>query len=278
MKKGEIEISIVTGASSGLGKEIAKLLCEKGHRVYSVARRKNLLRDLKNECSNFRGEIKIADGDLTQKGFRENLVKRILKESGKIDYLINNAGYGKLSGFENIEFKDIEGMFALNCIAGQHLCQLVLPFMRKENEGKIINVASVVAFVPPPYFSVYNSTKSAVYNFTRSLTFELVNSGVYASVLFPARMDTPFWKIAFKCKGLKDEEQKKCVIEHTKGSTKPKKVAKYLVKHLDSKNLVLLPGFLPKLYYYLVSNTPFLNNFVAKYITGPKTKKILKKI
>jgi len=268
-------VSIVTGASSGLGREIAKLLCEKGHIVYVVARRKNLLENLKKECSEFKGKIKPLAGDLTSASFREKIVSQVLRESGKIDYLINNAGFGKLTSFENTDIKDIEGMYALNVIAGEHLTQLALPIMKKRKRGKIVNIASVVAFVPPAYFSVYNATKAAVFNFSKSLSYELVDSGVSVSVLFPARMNTPFWVVAFKCKGLKGKKHATCAANWSKNSVAPTRVARYLIRKLDSQNLVLLPGFLPKFYYYVVSHIPFLNSLVMKFVVGPKTKKTL---
>tara|TARA_Y100000310_G_C20627846_1_gene786955 strand:+ start:275 stop:664 length:390 start_codon:yes stop_codon:yes gene_type:complete len=115
------KISLVTGASSGLGRDIAKLLCAKEHIVYVTARRKELLEELKKECSEEKGEIRIISGDLTDSKVRINLISQILKQAGKIDYLINNAGYGKLINLENVEYKDIEGMFQLNAVAGEHL-------------------------------------------------------------------------------------------------------------------------------------------------------------
>jgi len=271
----EKKVSIVTGSSSGLGKEIAKLLAEEGHVVYAVARRREKLLELKKKCSRFNGEIRVIDGDLTDSKFREKIISHVLRQAKKVDYLINNAGYGKLSDLEGTDYKDIEGMYALNAIAGEHLAKLVLPSMKKQRSGRIINVASVVSFVPPAYFSVYNATKAAVHNFTRSLSFELLGTGVSTSVLFPARMDTPFWIVAFKCKGLTGTDQKICVEKWTKGSTKALKVAKYLVNHLDSKRVILLPGLLPKLYYYVVANIPFVQQGFMKHVIGPKTKKML---
>ncbi len=268
------KISVVTGASSGLGRDIAKLLCEKGHVVYSIARRREKLLELKKECSSFKGEIKVVVGDLTDKKFRERLITRILKETKKINYLINNAGYGKLTNFENIDYKDIEGMFALNVIAGEHLTQLALPSMKQRKRGRIINISSVVVFTPPVYFATYNASKSAIYNFSRTLSYELKGTGVSISVVFPARMKTPFWIVAFKCKGLTGEQQKTCRDKWMKQAGESMTVAKYIVKHLDSKKLILLPGFLPKLYYCL-RHFPCFLDFIAKNFMLPKTKKKL---
>lgn len=273
----EKDVSIVTGASSGLGKEIAKLLCKNEHKVYAVARRKELLFELKKECSEFEGEIVVADGDLTDSKFREKLISKVLRESKKLDYLINNAGFGKLQPFGEIELKDMEGMYALNSITPEHLAKLVLPSMKKRKKGRIINVASVVAFVPPPYFSVYNATKAATYNFTRSLSYELYQTGVSVSVVCPSRMDTPFWEVAFKCKGLSGEAQKVCAAKWTKGSVKPMKVARYILKHLDSNRTLLLPDFPSKLYYYTAGKIPSLGNWLSKHILKKKTEKVLER-
>jgi len=276
MKKEEKKVSIVTGASSGLGREIAKLLSEKGHRVYVVARREKELLELKKECSKNKGEIRVIAGDLTHSKFRVRLITQVLKESKKIDYLINNAGFGKVTDLESMEFSNIRGMYSINAIAGADLVRLTLSSMIKRKQGRIINVSSVVSFVPPAYFSIYNATKAAVHNFSKSLSYELVGSGVSVSVLFPARMDTPFWIIAFKCKSLTGEEQRVCIQTWTKGSKKSFVVAQYLVRNLDNEKLVLLPGLMPKIYYYIVKNIPFLGGLVTKYIIGPKTKKMIK--
>src|SRR3989344_1683365 len=275
IKRIEKKVSIVTGASSGLGRDIAKILCEKGHMVYAVARRKNLLIELKKECVIYKGEIKIVDGDLTNEKFRENLIFTVVKESKQIDYLINNAGYGKLQAFEDINLNDIKGMYALNSIAPEHLSQLVIPYMKKRKHGRIINVVSVVAFTPPPYFSVYNATKAASYNFSKSLSYELFGTGIYVSVVCPSRMDTPFWTIAFKCRGLTGEKQKICINKWTKGSVKSIKVAKYIVRHMNMKRFLILPDFPSKIYYYFLRHIVFVNDFIAKHILRKKTEKLL---
>ncbi|MEK6880352.1 MAG: SDR family NAD(P)-dependent oxidoreductase [Nanoarchaeota archaeon] len=257
-----MKISLVTGASSGLGRDIAKLLCEKGHRVYATARRRDQLLELKKECG--KGDIRIIDGDLTDSKFRIDLINEILKESRKIDYLINNAGYGMLGLLEKIETKDIEGMINLNVIAMQHLSQLVLPSMKRVRKGRIINISSIAALEPPPYFATYNSTKYAVHGFTKSLSYELKGTGVSTSVVFPSRMKTPFWVIAFKCSGLKGEKQKACVIKWTKGSSSSLFVAKYIIDKLDTRRLVILPNLLSKIAYHFLHHFRFIGTFFMK--------------
>jgi uncharacterized protein len=271
------KVCLVTGSSSGLGKEIAKLCCQKGLMVYVTARREEELLNLKHECENngSSGEIHVVAGDLTHAKFRKNLIEFIIKKQGKIDYLINNAGYGKLNAHEDIHLKDIEGMFNLNCIALQDMCRLVLPIMKKQQKARIINIASVAAIEPPSYFATYNSTKYAVHGFTKSLSYELADSNVSVSAVFPPRMNTSFWTIAFKCKNLGGSEQKTCADEWAKKSTGSLSVAKYVVNHLDSKRLILLPGVLPKLAYGFLRHFKFIGSFFMKNFQVKKAKEML---
>lgn len=266
-------ISLVTGASSGLGREISKLLCHKGHVVYVVARSTDKLKELKKECKDFVGEIRPVPGDLTDINFRKRLVSKILKKSKKIDFLFNNAGFGTAIEFDKQPIEDSINMFNLNVIAYEHLASLVLPSMKKMKKGKIIFTSSIVAFTPLPYFATYNATKGAVFNFVRSLRYELKNTGVSASVVLPARMKTDFGKEAFKC--YKDHVHNKCLKKWNKQAGSPYNVAKKVVRSLNSKRLLVLPGLKPKL-FYLLTHIPFgswLVDLAMKYILGPRMMK-----
>lgn len=98
-------VSLITGASSGLGKEITVLLCKKGHKIYAIARDEEKLKKLKEECKNYSGELFAVKGDLTDQGFRKRLVEKVLSREKKIDFLFNNAGFGNATKFEK---QDIE--------------------------------------------------------------------------------------------------------------------------------------------------------------------------
>ncbi len=272
----EKRVSLVTGASSGLGREIAKLLFRKGHVVYAVARRREKLLSLKKECSIHKegGEIKIIVGDLSMYDFRENLIKEIYKKEKKLDYLINNAGFGKAIKLENMNTEEIHKMFEVNVAAYVHLSSLVLRDMKKRDSGRIIHVGSVVAFTPLPYFTAYNSTKSAVYGFNRSLRYELKGSKVSSTVVLPARMKTGFANTAFDCY-VKDGK-KVCVEEFNKSAGAPIKVARKIVKNLDSGKEVILPTFLSFLWYSM-RYFGFAVDFAMKNFLGPKELKNLEK-
>ena len=265
-------VSLVTGASSGLGRVLAELLCEKGHRVYIVARRKNLLEELKKQCKDLKGEIIIISGDISEGNFREKLISQILKKEKRIDYLFNNAGFGRSIIFEKQNKKEIEDMFRVNIIAYEHLANLVLPYMKKTNSGRIINTGSVVAFTPLPYFTAYNSTKSAVYSFNRSLRYELKDSKVTTTVVLPARMKTGFAENAYNC--YKEKGRNMCIEEFNKIAESPYVVARNIIKNIDKGKEVITPTFRAKI-WYLTRYFGFVVDFAMKYILGPKEKKHL---
>lgn len=265
-----MKISIVTGASSGLGREIAKILVERGHRVYVVARRKKELLELKKECSKSKGEIIVLAGDLTEKNFRETIISKVLKRERGIDYLINNAGFGKAVKFEDQELEDIENMFALNIISTEHMVQLVLPGMKKAKKGRIINLSSGVMFSPQPYFLTYNATKAAIALFTKSLNYELQGTGISASAVFPYLMKTNFAKVAFDSKN----QNKKGAEEYNKNSRSPTTVAKNIVKKLDSGGTYIFPTFSAWGIYFL-SYFPYVIHLFTKHFMVRKMKNMM---
>ncbi len=261
------KITFVTGASSGLGRALAELLCEKGHKVYVTARRKNLLEELKKQCAKLGGEIIVISGDISDGNFREELISQILKKEKRIDYLFNNAGFGRAVKFEDQNTKEIQKMFEVNIIAYEHLARLVLPSMKKLNRGRIINIGSVVAFTPLPYFTVYNSTKSAVYGFNRSLRYELKNTKVTTTVALPARMKTGFAEIAYDCYEKNGKEM--CVIKFNKSAGSPYEVARNIIKNMDKGKEVITPTFKAKL-WYTMRYFGFVVDFAMENILGPK--------
>lgn len=264
-------ISLVTGASSGLGRDISKLLCEEGHQVYVVARRRDKLLELKKECENGKGKIIPIVGDLTDKKFRIRLIKKIKK----LDYFINNAGYGTAIEFEKQPIEDIEQMFNLNTITAEHLISLLLPKFRKQKKGRIICISSVVTFTPLPYFATYNATKAALSNFVRSLNYELKGVDISLSLVFPARMKTGFGHVAFKCYSKDKKVYERCMKNWNKIAGSSEKVAQAIVNNLDTKRLMIFPTKRAEFLYYL-SRVPFMSNvidFIMKNISGPKVKR-----
>jgi short-subunit dehydrogenase len=231
------------------------------------------LLELQEECEGDKGEIRIIAGDLLDSKFRAKLVKKIITRAKHIDYLFNNAGYGTLIHFEHQTLEDIEKMVGLNLIAVEDMARLVLPYMKKAKKGRIINISSVAAFDPPPYLTTYNATKFAVHGFTKSLRYELKKTGVSASVVFPSRMKTAFWNVAFKCYGMNEKEKTECQNKWTKGASTADKVAKRIVRHMNSRRLVILPNLLSKISYHIFSHLRFIGTFYMFNIMEPSSRK-----
>ena len=272
-KRGQKKISLVTGASSGLGKFIAEKLCEKNHIVYITARREKRLQELKKHCAHLKGEMIVISGDLSDPRFRTKLISQIITKEGRIDYLINNAGFGKAAIFEKEDPEEIENMFKVNIIAYKHLTRLVLPHMQKQKSGRLIHVGSVVAFTPLPYFTSYNATKAAVYMFNRSLRYELLGP-ITSTVVLPARMHTGFAMNAFDCNIKKNRNL--CAKEFNDAAGSAKKVANNIVRKIDSGKKVILPTFKSRLWYFM-RHAEWIVDLVMKHSLGPKQLKHIKK-
>jgi uncharacterized protein len=268
MKK---EVCLVTGASSGLGKALVETLCEKNYIIYITARSKEELDKIKKECSKSR--IEVIAGDISEIKFRENLIKEIVKKEGRIDFLFNNAGFGELTRLEYQKPEKIESMFKVNVVAYIHLASLVLKQMKKQNFGRIINIGSVVAITPLPFFTTYDATKAAVYTFNRTLRYELKETNIKSTVVLPARMKTNFFNRAIDCDGV--ENKKKCIEKFNKVAGSPYQVADVIVRKMYKGKEVITPTWNSKV-YYLMRYFGFATDFVMKNILGPKQAKDLK--
>jgi uncharacterized protein len=264
-----MNISLVTGASSGLGRNTAILLCEKGHKVYVTARRKDKLKELKKECKIFKGEIIPISGDLTDSKFREKLIKEIFKKEKKLDYFINNAGYGTAIKIEDQNIDDIERMYELNTIAPEHFTKLLMPHFKKQKKARAIYVGSIVAFTPLPYFATYNATKSALFNFVKSIKYELKNTEIITSIVLPSRMKTGFGKTAFRCIDTKE----RCLEEWNKMAGSSMKVGKTIINSLDSNKFIIIPGIKTKFLYWLGRIFPSIVNLGTWLTLEPKMRK-----
>lgn len=218
--------ALVTGASSGIGYQIAKYLSELGHDLILVARNKEQLQKMQEE---FKTDVKIIVADLSD----ANKVKEVyvLCKNDNIDILINNAGFGKCGKFYDSDLNNEMEMIDLNIKAVHILTKMFLRDMKKKNEGYILNVASSAAFLPGPLMATYYSTKAYVLRLTTALYEELRRDNINVSVscLCPGPVETNFNKVA-----------------NVKFSVKPldsEMVAKYAIDEMFNKKLIIIPGF-----------------------------------
>ena len=248
--------ALITGASSGIGRDLARILANTYDELVLVARDKKRLNELKEELEN-KIKIKVIATDLTS----ENNCIKIYNENKNVDLLINNAGFGDCGNFTETSLEKDINMIKTNITAYHILTKLYLKDMEEKNRGQIINVASIAGFMPGPLMATYYATKSYVVRLSESIREELKRkkSKVKISILCPGPVDTNFNNYAnvkFKLKGMDSYE-----------------VAKYTLNHLNK--FYIVPGIGVRISRVLMHLLP--SSIIAKLTYNIQRKKIYRK-
>jgi len=193
-KKGaDMATALITGASSGIGMELARVHAERGGDVVLVARRRELLEKLKSEIeAQFNIKAIFIVIDLSEQDAGQRLYEQVKQTGIHVDYLINNAGFGDWGPFYHQDADKCKAMLNVNILALTMLTRLFLADMVAANTGKILNVASVAGFMPGPYHAVYFASKAYVISLSRAIADELRNTNVTVTALCPGATDTEF--------------------------------------------------------------------------------------
>lgn len=186
-------VTLITGASAGLGVEFARQCAGRGAPLALAARRRDRMEALARELG---GEVHIFAADLSKEGAPASLIAELEAEGLSVDTLINNAGFGLGGRFADRPLGRLSEMIELNVRALTELCHLVLPAMRARGRGAILNVASTAAFQPGPNMAVYYASKAYVLSFTEALHHELKGSGIKVSALCPGPTESEFSDVA----------------------------------------------------------------------------------
>ncbi len=186
--------TLLTGASSGIGFELAQVFAANGHNLILVARSEQKLKELKAQLENEFKLIKaeVISLDLSKPDSAEQLFGITESKNWSIDIRVNNAGFGDHGAFVKSDIKKNQEMIDLNILTLTKLCHLYLPKMIQKRSGKILNVASTASFQPGPLMSVYYATKAYVLHFTEGLHEELLGTGVSAMALCPGSTASGF--------------------------------------------------------------------------------------
>jgi short-subunit dehydrogenase len=184
------KVVLVTGASAGIGRATAIYLAQNGYSVYAAARRMEKMRDLETFG------IKTVMLDVTKNGSAVACVDQILKEAGSIDILVNNAGFGSYGAIEDVQMDDARYQLEVNVFGAMRLVQLVLPGMRKNRYGKIINISSVGGKVAGPLGGWYHASKFALEGLSDSLRNEVREFGIDVIVIEPGATKSEWGEIA----------------------------------------------------------------------------------
>lgn len=189
-KTKERKVILITGASSGIGFDAAVMLAEQGHKVYAAARRVEKMATLRDKGAT------LLHMDVTDEASMQEGVKTLLEAEGRIDVLINNAGYGYFGAIENVSMEEARRQQEVNVFGLARLCQLVLPTMRKQGSGRIINTSSVAGKSVLYYGGWYHVSKFSVEAFSDALRMEMRPFGIDVVMIEPGGIRTDWGHIA----------------------------------------------------------------------------------
>ena len=186
-------VILITGASSGIGAATAKLFGRKGYRVVLAARRTDKLLSLAEGIRQKGGEALPVTTDITQLDQIEHLVNSTIKEYGRIDILLNNAGFGRMNWLRSMDpVSDIDLQLRVNLMDVIHTSRMVLPYMIQQRKGHIVNMASIASLIATPTYSVYAASKFGLRGFTQALRREMNEFGIRVSGIYPGGVETEF--------------------------------------------------------------------------------------
>lgn len=254
--------ALITGASSGIGRDVAVVLHGMGYDIIAVARRRERLEELKSEL----GNVEVLYADVTS---LEDC-KRIAEKAGEVDVFVNNAGFGIFGDFSELSLETQIRMIDTN-VKGVHiLTKLFYDAFRKRGSGYILNVASLAAYFPGPLFATYYATKAYVLRLSQALAEELrqEKSRVKISVLCPGPVNTEFSEVAGMSFGIGKFKIANAVVLDSR------KVASYAVKKMFKGKRVIVPSFLMKAVIF--SRRFFSDTFLAKMIYKVQNMKFIK--
>ena len=247
--------ALITGASSGIGKDMARILAQKNYELVLVARDIKKLEETKNELEKIT-KVEIISTDLSD----EENCKELYKKVQNIDILINNAGFGDCGNFTKTSLEKDLNMIKTNIIAYHILTKLYLTDMKAKNQGKILNVASIAGFMPGPLMATYYATKNYVVRLSEAIIEELKKekSNVQISILCPGPVETNFNKVANVKFNLREANSMN--------------VAKYAIKKLEKGKFYIVPGIDIKIAKIGAKIIP--TNIIAKFAYMAQKKKI----
>ncbi len=238
-------IAVITGASSGMGREFVRQLDGQFDELWGIALEKDLLEKVKEEIKT---PFKPLAFDLTKEESFDKYVSLLKSEEVVVDWLVNASGFGKFGRFDEIDVNASANMIDLNCKALLKMTELTLPYMQKG--GRIVNIASVAGFQPIPYIATYGATKAFVISYSRALNQELKGSGVSVTTVCPFWTKTAFFDRALKTNA-KNEVVSKYVVMY-----QPEKVIAKAIKDTRKCKEMSIYGFIARSQVRLVHLLP----------------------
>ena len=244
--------ALITGASAGIGRELARQLANRARTLVLVARREQRLNKLRDELRNRNAQLNVHTRvvDLCDKSQIDALIPWLKQNKVEVDFLINNAGLGDVGPFADSPSERNHEMLQVNIVALTTLTRALLPQMISMKQGAILNVSSSAGFLPIPEFNVYAATKAYVNSFTESLRAELRGTGVSVTALCPGPVHTEFQERAQRGPAGKPDAAPKFVYVSVEETVRDALAA------VEADKPLVVPGVLMKLAMLLIRITP----------------------
>ena len=259
------KVVLITGASSGIGKQTAIEFAKLGSNIILVARRKNKLEQVENELKQFNVNTLVCACDVSKKDQVEELSKIVLQKFDSIDILVNNAGFAIYGSVSDLSINEIESQMETNYFGMIYCVKNFLPLMLKKKSGHIVNVASVGASFSVPGVSSYCATKFAMLGFSEGLKHELYGTGVGLTVVSPIMVRTPLFEHPSFTNFSKFS---------TGVSLSSETVAKTIIKASNSSRLEIVVPSVARAVIWFKQTFPFLiNPIIGRIFRKQLTKK-----
>ena len=239
-------VALITGSSSGIGLATAIMLARNGINTYASMRNLKKSKTITELASNEGLALQVIQLDVNDDRSVKSAVSKIVTESERIDILINNAGFGLFGSVEDISMEEMKAQFETNFFGVIRLMQLVIPIMRRQKSGRIVNITSVGGRISLPVLSAYNSTKFALEGLTESISYELEPFGIRVIIIEPGVIKTNIMNSSIFAKKAQDpkslyfpvvqkmENNFNSMMENN--SSPPEEVAKVILEAVMSKN------------------------------------------
>jgi len=268
--------AFITGGSSGIGLEIARMVVSKGAHVALFARDikklQNASEDIQSEKRNQFQKIVTISADITDVDSVKKQTEEAINQLGTPDILINSAGINRSNYFENISYNDFDDVYKTNVYGTRNMIAALLPAM-KENGGHIVNISSAAGLMGMFGYTAYGSSKFALVGFSECLRSEMKQHNIHVSVVCPPEVTTPM--IVEEAKTIPPEA---LAVKRLAGVLKPESVAKTVIKGIMKNKFLVIPGIKCKLLYMSQRLSPgWASRFIADFVVKRKQKKLGRK-
>ena len=258
-------LALITGASSGIGLEFAKIHASKGGDLILVARRKELLESIKTDLEKeFSVQVHLIIKDLSDVNAAEDIFKEVQEKKLNVDYLINNAGFGGYGYFDDQPLEECISMINVNVTALVSLTRLFLKQMIEKNEGKILNIASMAGFISGSHHAIYYATKAFVISFSEAIAEELLDTNVTVTVLCPGATQTNFFNVA----GMKTARTLKMSFHSARD------VSLVGYSAMIKGDVMVIPGIANKVFLFFLRFLPrVIIRKISQFVLGKENRK-----